>query len=224
MDEGPHEVIKTTKKGVSKKHEKWRAVLQLHSVTPVPAPLQACHESRTILQGPRGYQKIERDPGCQIFNKTGKKAISEIFNATSEDNGEEEWRGGFKLERRHVWVNFDLDIIDIGNGRHFGTYSPIGRANSQKVKRLKFIRDDWCFVEDEYPFGKQYQTLEEVYVDCPKGNPAEWKEKVVELGWVCGPENVHLIPNPKWAQQEVERARYRAATLASMRERKAMKA
>ncbi|CCC06238.1 hypothetical protein SMACR_00455 [Sordaria macrospora] len=172
------------------------------SRTPVPAALQACPESRNILQGKRGYQKIERNPRCQIFNKAGTKALDEIFDATDEDVGEdEEFRGDLTSVPRHVWVNFDLDLIDIGEGRHLGTHSFVGRHNAA-VKRLKFKRTDWCFVEDEYPFGKRYKNLEAVYVQCPPGNPSKWREGVVELGWVCNPANVHLIPYSTWTRRK----------------------
>ncbi|KAK3952041.1 hypothetical protein QBC32DRAFT_314254 [Pseudoneurospora amorphoporcata] len=114
----------------------------LLSATRVPAALQVCQESRNILQGEREYQKVIRNPRCQIFNKAGTKALGEIFDATEEDDGEEEFKGDFKLVPRYVWVNFSLDLIDNCEGRHFGTYAPLERHQS-KVKRLKFKRTDW---------------------------------------------------------------------------------
>lgn len=202
LDESLHEVKKTDKKGITKTQTFWKAVHNLHSRTPVPAALQACQESRNILQGKRGYQKVVRSPRCQIFNKAGTKAVSEIFDATAEDVGEDErCRGDLRLVPRHVWVNFDLDLIDIGEGRHFGSFAPVGNYN-KVVKRLKFRRTNWCFVEDEFPFGGRYKTLQEVFVECPPGNPSKYREGVVELGWVCGPKNVHLIPYSTWARKK----------------------
>lgn len=129
----------------------------LVSRTPVPAPLQACRESRRELQ--RQYE--------QAFAELEKRR---------------------PLERRYIWVNFDMDLIDIGTWE-LNRFSSV----EESLQRLKMEREPteyFCRLEVEDL--RKFTRLREIHVVCPSGL-LDWSGTLEDHYWPCDDENVSLI-------------------------------
>ncbi|KAF2448463.1 hypothetical protein P171DRAFT_517990 [Karstenula rhodostoma CBS 690.94] len=129
----------------------------LVSRTPVPAPLQACRDSRRELQGQ--YEQAFADLDTLPL-----------------------------LERRYIWVNFDMDLIDIGKWE-FYIFRPVKKA----IQRLKFEREhteDFCRLElDDL---RKFTNLREIHVVCTEGLFG-WSGALEGGYWPCDAEKVRLI-------------------------------
>ncbi|KAJ4418751.1 hypothetical protein N0V85_001306 [Neurospora sp. IMI 360204] len=99
------------------------------SFTPMPAMLQVCRESRNLGVYRQCFSEVERIPDF-------------VPKAS--------WR-------RYVWLNLDLDIIDIGmqDLRDLKLVAP-------SIKRLKLVRAEFVY-EDANALGL-FENLKEVYI------------------------------------------------------------
>jgi hypothetical protein len=90
---------------------------------------------------------------------------------------------------RHVWVDFDIDIIDIGTSL-LENYKPV----AEKILRLRLEREEsaegWYHWEVRELL--EFRSLEEIYVVCADGLFA-WIGASEEHAWPCGEENVSFI-------------------------------
>ncbi|KAF2449121.1 hypothetical protein P171DRAFT_427400 [Karstenula rhodostoma CBS 690.94] len=130
--------------------------------TPVPAALQACQEARHELQ------------------KHYERAFTEIDNPPHVFE-----------PRQYVWVNFDLDIIDIGPGWHFELYA----KDAPKIQRLRFEtadREDDLFQRSGIRRLRLYTNVREVFVVCKDGLDSWWRA-LDDYEWPCGVENVWFV-------------------------------
>ncbi|CAN9233375.1 unnamed protein product [Alternaria alternata] len=73
---------------------------------------------------------------------------------------------GPSIERRYVWLNFDIDMVDIGNS-YLSAFKPI----ASKIKRLKFERENSneAWFNTEKRELKDFKNVEEIHVVCADG-------------------------------------------------------
>ncbi|KKP07072.1 hypothetical protein THAR02_00831 [Trichoderma harzianum] len=92
-------------------------------------------------------------------------------------------------EPRHVWVNFDMDIISIDRSSNDWTGPEVPR-----IRRLKFARKcDECYFEDEHlELDFLLPNLQEIYIVCLDG-PEAWYRAEDPFYRRCPRENVWLI-------------------------------
>jgi len=157
---------------------------QLLSSTPIPAILQSCREARNLGLYKRVH--FEVDVVKKFENNHAPEVLIEKF-FTPDEQGEEEPEnvGCPKTEQRYVWLDLDIDILDIGTSA-FRDYNSIASA----VKRLKFERDD--------PDGshlhelKEFVSVDEIHIVCPGGFWV-WAGALYDYNWPCAEEKLVFI-------------------------------
>ncbi|KAK3342937.1 hypothetical protein B0H65DRAFT_429122 [Neurospora tetraspora] len=170
-------------------------VHNFYSSTPVPAPLQACREARSHLTR-HGRQNSAHYTYRQVFRQTAPRAVPKL--------PPELWlepklrlKLGLDNEPRYIWVNFDVDMIDIGEGM-FYAYEPY----YLEIKRLKLARESHC----ELWHGRWYDgeigwfaNAEEIHVVCLEDSRRAiecWEDAHEEHGFPCDIDKLLLI-DPK---------------------------
>jgi hypothetical protein len=89
-------------------------------------------------------------------------------------------------DRRWVWLNLDIDLLDIGTAA-MAFFGPI----AARVKRLKFSReatDEWWYRGQ----GKEmsiFVNVQEIHVVCLDGF-WNWGDEVFNFHWPCAYENL----------------------------------
>lgn len=144
-----------------------RVTYQSH---PVSSPARYWLVSSTPVPAPLQTCREARNHGLY------EKAFSEI----NMSNGE---------ESRYVWVNFDIDVIDIGE-TPFECYRPAASS----IQRLKFNRknSDKGFYHFEARDLAMFTNLKEARVVCADGIRSWWGAGE-EHYWPCGAENLYFI-------------------------------
>lgn len=135
----------------------------LISPTLVPGPLQCCRVARDELQGlyERAFFKIDTQRGVE-------RGI--------------EWG----IERRYVWLNFNIDMVDIGTSE-FGDFESI----APNIKRLKFEREN----SNEYWYNTEkrqlvdFKNVEEIHVVCTDGF-SQWSFAMYDHTWPCAHDKI----------------------------------
>ncbi|KAK3951453.1 hypothetical protein QBC32DRAFT_343930 [Pseudoneurospora amorphoporcata] len=185
---------------------RWISILRLRSSTAVPAPLQACREARIHL--------TEGVGGLGNYRKAFHQLLAAI-NDGKEMPLQLELRLelGLGLEPRYVWVNFEMDMISIGQSM-FTLFEPY----YQNIKRLKFARDrnEWfCYFESKEL--RNFAKVREVYVVCLDGLDC-WQgaeeccfpysiENVLLIDWETGKTETPFETDARW--DEIRAANYR---------------
>lgn len=92
-------------------------------------------------------------------------------------------------EWRYVWLNWDVDTVDMGTSE-FRYYNSI----ASRIKRLRFSREngDEFFYNTEKRELMKFVNAEEIYVDCADGLWM-WGGAYYEHAWPCGRDNVVFI-------------------------------
>ncbi|KAF1937319.1 hypothetical protein EJ02DRAFT_515300 [Clathrospora elynae] len=92
-------------------------------------------------------------------------------------------------DRRYVWLNLDIDLINIGTS-HLNYFIPIAPS----IKRLKFSRaytdEWWCYYEKD--LLPRFINAEEIHVVCIDGF-WNWGDDVYGFHWPCAYENLVFI-------------------------------
>ncbi len=102
--------------------------------------------------------------------------------------------------RRYVWLNWDVDMVSIGN-----TYLEMFAELASRFKRLKFKRghlDDY-FWDSEWKMLPLFCNVKEIHIDCATGFPAWVREKYGMFSF-CGKENVLLIDAASGETRRIE--------------------
>jgi hypothetical protein len=83
--------------------------------------------------------------------------------------------------RRYVWLNLDIDMVDIG-ASEFRDFESIQSA----VKRLKFEREnsDEYFYRNESRDILKFVNVEELHIVCADGFWT-WSDALAEHAWPC---------------------------------------
>lgn len=93
-------------------------------------------------------------------------------------------------EAAYVWVNLDIDIIDIGDTWDYDDFKDCGR----RIRRLKFEADNldetWyhCCAHDLVVF----RNLLQCFVLAQDGWES-WEDAFHERSWSCEPDNLFII-------------------------------
>lgn len=93
-------------------------------------------------------------------------------------------------EAAYVWVNLDLDIIDIGSHYNYNDFKDCGR----RIRRLKFEANNLCEVW-YHSVAKNlivFDNLVQCFVVATDGWEA-WEDAFHEHYWSCEPENLFII-------------------------------
>jgi hypothetical protein len=93
------------------------------------------------------------------------------------------------IERRYVWANLDIDIIDIGT-TDLSAFVPVAST----IRRLKFARENqnFFFHVESYEIGRRFGNVKEIHVVCVAGL-WQWLGASEVHYWPCGVENVVMI-------------------------------
>ncbi|KAI4945992.1 hypothetical protein J4E91_007433 [Alternaria rosae] len=155
---------------------------QLLSSTPIPAILQSCREARNLGLYERVF--FEVDVVKKFENNHAPEVLIEKF-FTPDEQGEEapEEIVSPKTEQRYVWLDFHIDVLDIGCSA-FWDYSSIASA----VKRLKFERDD----SDESYQLMEFVSVEEIHIVCARGFWM-WAGALYDYDWPCTEEKLVFV-------------------------------
>ncbi|KAK0737053.1 hypothetical protein B0T21DRAFT_438074, partial [Apiosordaria backusii] len=154
-------------------------VITLKTLTPVPPVLQACHESRSELIR-SGYT-------------TGYSELTPLGQFQGDVPPPSE-------QRRYVWINWEIDTLNIGQGGHdqvftLKDYAPIAPL----VRKLTFAREntDEAYYHFEAHELHVFENTKRIYVVCQDGFGA-WYDAAEVRFWPCGVENVVVI-DEGWA-------------------------
>jgi hypothetical protein len=92
------------------------------------------------------------------------------------------------VERRYVYANLDIDIIDIGT-TEMHNFFPVAST----IRRLKFTREnqEFFFRSESYELYR-FWKVREIHVVCAAGLRQWWKASE-EHSWPCDVENVVMI-------------------------------
>jgi hypothetical protein len=92
-------------------------------------------------------------------------------------------------ERRYVWLNMDIDMVDIG-ASEFRDFESIQSA----VKRLKFERENSneAFYHAESRDLLKFVSVEELHIVCADGFWM-WSEALDEHAWPCADDKLVFI-------------------------------
>ncbi|KAI4641534.1 hypothetical protein J4E93_007631 [Alternaria ventricosa] len=159
---------------------------QLVSSTPIPAILQSCREARNLGLYERVYFEVAAVK--KFKNDHAPEMLIKDFFMPDEEQGEKEPEkvGCPKTEQRYVWLDFDIDMLDIG-ASYFSKYKAIAPA----IKRLKFERENGCeyFYHTESRRLKEFINVEEVHIVCADGFWM-WAGAIEDHGWSCAEEKL----------------------------------
>lgn len=115
-----------------------------------------------------------------------RNSESAIFDRGSFDPREERRRREHRKEWRYVWLNFDIDMVDIGTSL-FADFESI----KMNIKRLKFERentDEYWFNTEKYLL-EDFKNVEEIHVVCADGFE-QWAFAVYYHPWPCAVDNI----------------------------------
>ena len=160
----------------------WIYVLRLRSSTPVPAPLQACREARVHLT---------EDVGGSLgsYRKTDFHQLAEAKGDGIKTTLQPELRLELGLgpePRRYVWLNFEMDMISIGE-RNFTLFKQYYRD----IKRLKLARKrDESYDYFDHNALREFSNVRECHVVCLDGIDM-WED--AEIGIPGDVEKILLI-------------------------------
>lgn len=149
--------------------ERSMSIRLLHTSSPISAALHACQEARTYLTHPacgaNGYGYYEKMSSSNLANR------------------QQLWLWEEKIPSPYIWVNFEVDMIDIGVTR-FGLSGESTYAS--KFRRVKFkpmgaFAAFECLTPDpwlgEYTSHTSFPHVKEAEVELPRhASIAEWAD------------------------------------------------
>jgi hypothetical protein len=158
----------------------------LVSSTPVPAILRSCREAKNLGLYKRVYFEVDAVTKSKGDNTT-KVAIERYFK--SDEQVEEGPAKGSAAEQRYVWLDLDIDMVDIGTSL-FHLYEHISPA----IKRLKFERENSneFFFNTESNQLSQFVNVEEIHIVCADGFWT-WSGALHDHVWPCDGERLVFI-------------------------------
>ncbi|KAL5328472.1 hypothetical protein ACEPPN_001971 [Leptodophora sp. 'Broadleaf-Isolate-01'] len=160
--------------------EKWShnwPLRHLRSSTAAPAQLQSCREAREYLTTHPKARYLYSKAFSELTQKT-----YDGFDTMLEHDPELE---------RYVWLNFDLDMVSIGD-----TDVHEFEAVAYQINRLRLERllDDEYFARSEVQsIGKVFRNLCEIHMVCSRGIRDGYRRTECDDYAGLGPENVYFL-------------------------------
>ncbi|KAI5380600.1 hypothetical protein J4E82_000557 [Alternaria postmessia] len=162
---------------------------QLVSSTPIPAMLQSCREARNLGLYERVFFEVTPATKQLKGKNEAENAMKRFF--TLDERGEEgpKKAGSPDTEQRYVWLDLNIDMVDIGASR-FCNYESVASA----VKRLKFEREnsEEYFYHTESTELMNFASVEEIHIVCADGFWM-WAGATHEHSWPCAEEKLVFI-------------------------------
>jgi hypothetical protein len=162
---------------------------QLISSTPIPAILQSCREARNLGLYERVFCEVT--PATEKSKGKNEAAIAMKKFFMPDERGDEgpKKAGSPDTEQRYVWLDLNIDMVNIGASR-FCNYESIASA----VKRLKFEREnsEEYFYHTESTELMKFASVEEIHIVCADGFWM-WAGATYEHSWPCAEENLVFI-------------------------------
>ncbi|KAF4172388.1 hypothetical protein CNMCM8927_001412 [Aspergillus lentulus] len=139
--------------------------------------------------------RVKKDDGLRgkILHVTSSTPVPAVLQVCHEARNQGLYQQAFKfpsgVEPRYVWVNFEIDMISIGD-TYFDTIEP---AERQLIRRLTIQRENTdSFFRSESLELQMYSNLEEMHVICEDGLLA-WQDAWEYVYWPCPKENLRFI-------------------------------
>ncbi|GFF29368.1 hypothetical protein IFM51744_00824 [Aspergillus udagawae] len=139
--------------------------------------------------------RVKKDDGLRgkILHVTSSTPVPAVLQVCHEARNQGLYQQAFKfpsgVEPRYVWVNFEIDMISIGD-TYFDTIEP---AEQQLIRRLTIQRENTdSFFRSESLELQMYSNLEEMHVICEDGLLA-WQDAWEYVYWPCPKENLRFI-------------------------------
>ncbi|EAW25197.1 2EXR domain-containing protein [Aspergillus fischeri NRRL 181] len=139
--------------------------------------------------------RVKKDNGLwgKILHVTSSTPVPAVLQVCHESRNQGLYQQAFKfpsgVEPRYVWVNFEIDMISIGD-TYFDTIEP---AERQLIRRLTIQRENTdSFFHSESQELHLYFNLEEMHVICEDGLLA-WQDAWEYVYWPCPKENIRFI-------------------------------
>jgi hypothetical protein len=133
--------------------------------------------------------KKEHESSGKILHVTSSTPVPAVLQACREARNLRLYQQAFTLgvEPRYVWVNFDIDMISIGD-TDFDTIEP---DEQLLIRRLTFEHEnsDTLFYFQDVEI---FSNLEEIHVICLEGVLA-WHDAWKYIPWPCPKENLRFI-------------------------------
>ena len=163
---------------------------QLVSSTPIPAILQSCREARNLGLYRRIFFEVAPATKKSKVNNEAEIAMKRFFTLHERraEEGPKEV-GSPDMEQRYVWLDLNIDMVDIGASR-FCNYESIASA----VKRLKFEREnsEEYFYHTESTELMKFASVEEIHIVCAD-DFWMWAGATHEHSWPCAEEKLVFI-------------------------------
>jgi hypothetical protein len=125
----------------------------------------------------------------KVLHVTSSTPVPAVLQACHEARNLRLYQQAFifssAVERRYVWVNFDIDMISIGD-TDFDIMEP---AEQLLIRRLTIQRKNTFFIFESYEL---FSNLEEMHVICEDGLMA-WQDAWENLPWPCPKKNLRFI-------------------------------
>ncbi|ESA43060.1 hypothetical protein NCU08802 [Neurospora crassa OR74A] len=146
-----------------------------------------CRETTRTDYGAHDYRVLERNVSSftpipaivQVCREARQLGVYRQLFSELEDVRD----GG---ERRYVWLNLELDIIDVWKAP-LGSFIPVAAS----IKRLKFTRDS-VITEDIICLGKCV-NLKELHIDSSGDYSFNFYEVFKRFPLHCGMENILMV-------------------------------
>jgi hypothetical protein len=139
--------------------------------------------------------RVKKDDGLRgkILHVTSSTPVPAVLQVCHEARNQGLYQQAFKfpsgVEPRYVWVNFEIDMISIGD-TYFDTIEP---AEQLLIRRLTIQRENTdSFFRSESLELQMYSNLEEMHVICEDGLLA-WQDAWEYVYWPCPKENLRFI-------------------------------
>jgi hypothetical protein len=139
-------------------------------------------------------EKREYGSWGKLLHVISSTPVPAVLQACHEARNQGLYQQAFNIssvvERRYVWVNFEIDMISIGAHTWFDTFEPAERL---LFRRLTFEREnDESFFHFQSHKLREFSNLEEIHVICVDGLMA-WQDAWECCPWPCPKENLRFI-------------------------------
>lgn len=137
-----------------------------------------------------GFKREKKTWGA-ILHATSSTPVPAILHVCYEARnlGLYERAFSFGFEPRHLWVNFEMDMISIGRADF-----KIIRAERINIRRLKFEGgDSRDFFHIQSKGLQEFSLLEDLDIVCQPGDTLSWQPAWKYLQWPCPKKNIRFI-------------------------------